>query len=366
MTVHAKGEDESPGNTASIVASVSDTATSRNQIYPAMKNPFGFILIFTLIFQTGLMAQDHLLILNKTGGTAWIIDAMTGEKLKEYPTGTAPHEVAVSPDNNIAVITNYGEQEPGNSLTVINLEQEKVQKTITLGPYKRPHGIEWFSDNRRVALSAEGGQAVLIVDIEKGTVLSAIETNEKISHMVEIGPEEELLYVTNIGSGSLTAVDLNRGKVLKTVSTAEGEGTEGITFVKKQNEIWVTNRVKNTISVVDARTLQVIQTLQSSSFPIRAETSPNEEFVAVSNARSSDISIFDTESKKRMELITTLTPGVTQGIPIGLTFSNDGNRLFVANSNANQIVVIDTSTWKVMETFETGPTPDGIAFIPGE
>lgn len=321
------------------------------------------LLIGLIALGTELNAQNHLLILNKSGDTAWHLDAVTGEKIAEYPTGSSPHEVAVSPDKKWAVVTNYGDNLAGNSLTVVNLKERKVEKTIELDRYRKPHGIEWFSDNRRVAVSAEEQQSVLIVDVLEGEILSAIQTGERISHMVELGQKEEYLYVTNIGSGSLTVIDLSEETVVKTLSPEEGEGTEGITLANKGKEIWITNRVKNTVTIIDTRSLEIIDTLQSPSFPIRAEVSPDGRFVAVSNARSSTVTIFEVKSREQVEVVSTQTPGIDNGIPIGLTFSNDGNRLFVANSNANQIVVIDTTTWKVMETFATGPTPDGIAFI---
>ncbi|HKL17476.1 MAG TPA: beta-propeller fold lactonase family protein, partial [Halalkalibaculum sp.] len=101
-------------------------------------------------------------------------------------------------------------------------------------------------------------------------------------------------------------------------------------------------------------------------FPIRAETSPDGRFVAVSNARASTVSVFDVETREKMATVSTKTPEVSDGMPIGLTFSDDNSRLYVANSNADQIVVINTDSWKVMETFKTGATPDGIAYISGE
>ena len=59
-----------------------------------------------------------LIVLNKSDDTAWLFDGATGEKRAEVPTGGAPHEVAVSPDGALAVVTDYGAETPGNTLTV--------------------------------------------------------------------------------------------------------------------------------------------------------------------------------------------------------------------------------------------------------
>ena len=308
--------------------------------------------------------QDHLLILNKSGDTAWYLNADNGDKIAEFETGEAPHEVAVSPDRNWAVITNYGNEKPGNTLTVIDLNRKKVAKTVDLRSYQRPHGIEWFSDSRRVIVTAEAQQAVITVDIPQGKVLSAIKTGARVTHMVSLSGDEMRAYVTNIGSGSLTVVDLQKQAIEKHIST--GEGAEGMALFNDNNELWITNRADDNISVVNADTYEITHTLQSPSFPIRAQSSPDGRLVAVSNARSGTVSIFDADTKKKLKEIPTMPEHTGQnGVPIGLTFSNDGDRLFVANSEADHIAVFATRDWRLIHSWETGDTPDGIAFIPG-
>ncbi|MGK7369265.1 MAG: YncE family protein [Candidatus Halalkalibacterium sp. M3_1C_030] len=322
------------------------------------------LLLSLFLLCSSAFAQNHLLILNKSGNTAWQLHAATGEQLAVYKTGTAPHEVAVSPNKKWAVITNYGNDEPGNTLTVLDLGKQEVAKTINLDSFRRPHGVEWFSDNRRVVVSVEEQQSVIIVDVHEGKVLSDIETNQEVSHMVELSEDERRIYVTNLGSGSLTVLDIPGRKIIKTIET--GQGTEGLTLANSGNELWITNRASDTISILDTQTLEIINTITSKGFPIRAETSPDGRYVAVSNARASSTTVFNADTKEKLATISTKTPGVKEGIPIGLIFSNDNSRLYVANSNADQIVVINTNSWKVMNTFKTGATPDGIAYITSE
>ncbi|MDX1670761.1 MAG: beta-propeller fold lactonase family protein [Balneolaceae bacterium] len=333
-----------------------------------MKNSWiGLLIVLLIVSVVGLGASekqsngDFILILNKSGNTAWQLEAESGEVVARYPTGNAPHEVAVSPDRSRAVITNYGDQRPGYSLTVIDLQQQKVSKSIDLEPYGRPHGVQWFSDNRRVVVSVEEKQAVAVVDIDSGKIVKTIKTNERVSHMVELDADQDRVFVPNLGSGTLSVLDLKKGTVIRTLKT--GQGTEGITLAADRNELWVTNRESDTVMIIDTESLDIKHTLKSSEFPIRAEISPDGHWVAVSNARSSEVSIFGTESKEQVAKVSTEPQAQISGVPIGLTFSSDNQRLFVANSQANQIVVIDTSRWRVIDRFKTGETPDGIAYF---
>jgi DNA-binding beta-propeller fold protein YncE len=85
-----------------------------------------------------------LVVLEKDSARARLIDPATGATLASLPTGPFPHEVAVSPDGRLAVVADYGAQEPGRTLTVLDLAARRVARTVDLGAYRRPHGIVWL------------------------------------------------------------------------------------------------------------------------------------------------------------------------------------------------------------------------------
>lgn len=319
------------------------------------------VLLCLISVPTLVLAQEYLLVLNKSGDSAWQLNAKTGEKTAEYQTETGPHEVALSPNKNKAAVTNYGSQQPGYSISIIDLREQKIEKIIDLKPYQRPHGIQWFRGGNRIVVSVEAQQAVAIVDVIKGRIEQVIKTNKSGSHMVELSRDEQQIYVPNRDSGTLSILSIADGNIIKTLST--GAGTEGITLADNGSEIWTTNRDANTLSIVDSQTLSTKQTLKSERFPIRAEASPNGEWVAVSNAQSDEISIFDAHSKDQLANISTTTADGKAGVPLGLVFSTNSRQLYVSNSEADQIVVIDTATWKITKRFGTGDTPDGIAYF---
>jgi hypothetical protein len=66
-------------------------------------------------------ASGTLIVLNKSDATASLILLETGEVVRTLGTGIGPHEVAVSPDGKLAVVSNYGGRgQPGSSLTVLD------------------------------------------------------------------------------------------------------------------------------------------------------------------------------------------------------------------------------------------------------
>ena len=82
--------------------------------------------------------EGTLVIVNKGASTVSIVDVGSGTEVAVLPTGTGPHEVAITADGRTAVITDYGAREPGNSLTIVDVAAQKVRKTIDV-----PSGETW-------------------------------------------------------------------------------------------------------------------------------------------------------------------------------------------------------------------------------
>ena len=313
-------------------------------------------------------AAELLLVVNKSAHNVGVLDLATGKTLATVPTGHGPHEIAVSPDGSLALATNYGDRgKPGSTLTVIDVAKRSAVRTIDLGAHRRPHGVTFFPDGRRAAVTTEDSRRLLVVEVVSGKVERAIETAQDVSHMVALAPDAKRAYVANIGSGSLTVIDLQAGKVVKQVAT--GEGAEGVAVTPDGREIWVSNRAANTVSVVDAKALEVVATLPSPGFPIRAVLTPDGRHALVSNARSAELAIFDVKARKelkRLKLLEDEKGMVSQlfgagSFPVGIAVSPDGRRAFVAITGGDRIAVVDTKTWTVSGYWEAGDEPDGMA-----
>jgi len=321
-----------------------------------------------------LALAGTLVVLNKAEATASLVDLASGSVVATVPTGKAPHEVAASADGRLALATNYGtNDEPGSSLTLIDVPRARVVRTIGLGSHRRPHGVRWL-DARRALVTAEDSRALLVVDAEKGEVEAAIPTEQNVSHMVALAPGGARAFVSNIGSGSVTVVDLAERKVLAQVPT--GAGAEGIDVTPDGRRVWVTNREADTVSVIDAASLKVVKTMDSKSFPIRARSTPDGKQVLVSHARSSDVAVYDAASQKELARIKVpLPPGPKEGrlfgdqfgdsaVPIGIVVAPDGKKAFVAAANADAVVILDLATRAVTGTLKAGKEPDGMAYVP--
>src|SRR5690606_9531934 len=138
--------------------------------------------------------NDLILVANKSDNTLHIIDVETSETLHILETGLEPHEVEITADGKLAVVTNYGNSNnPGNSLSVYDLTEFKLLKTIDLGEHTRPHGIQAFGESQKMLVTTEGSNSLLLVDLESGSVEIAVNTTRSEEHTSELQSRENLV-----------------------------------------------------------------------------------------------------------------------------------------------------------------------------
>ncbi|MCD9033288.1 YncE family protein [Luteimonas sp. Y-2-2-4F] len=308
-------------------------------------------------------AQGELLVGNKAADTVWRLSLDDGRRLAETATGAAPHEIAVSPDGRTAVVSEYGHDVPGASLTAIALDGG-APRAIDLGAHRRPHGLRYAPDGRLFA-TAEAGGALLCVDVAAGRVGRAYEVGEGVGHMVALSRDGATAYVSKIRAGSVVRVDLAGGRRLERPA---GDGAEGIE-VAPDGSVWVTNRAADTVTVHDPGTLAVRATLPSPGFPIRVAFTPDGRHALVTNARAATLAVFDAVTHAPVATVALSEPGRAYretllgraALPIGVIADPARPRVYVAVSGGNEIAVVDSERWQVVARWPTGDEPDALA-----
>lgn len=322
---------------------------------------------------TPAASTGTLVVLNKSAKTASLVAPSDGTTFASIPTGDGPHEIAVTADGKRAIVSNYGTPKtPGNTVSLLDIEGRRSLATIDLGAHRHPHGLAWLPDGRRFVVTSETSRALLVVDAYARRVDAPIPIGEQTTHMVAVAPDGKIAYTANIGSGSVTMVDLVSTSVIRT--TATGAGAEGIDVAPDGARVWVTNRGANTISVLDAKSLDVVATVETTAFPIRVKLTPDGRRALVSHARASELAIFDATTMMRTATIAfPLDPakavptmfGDTFGgsaIPIGVLIAPGGTTAYVATAATDEIHEIDIDRAALSRAFRAGREPDGMAW----
>lgn len=293
-----------------------------------------------------------LVVTNKTPSTATIVDVASGRTLATLPTGTNPHEIVLSSDGALAVITNYGGER--RTLTVIDVPGLRVARTIDLGENRAPHGIVFLPGDRLVAVTCEQSRTVVIADAVDGVVRHVVPTEANGSHMIGVTADGARGYTGNMRDHTVSALDLTSHRFVK--SYAVPAVPEAINVTPDGKEVWIGSNQTGQVSVLDPATGLVARATDGLKWPYRMLFTPDGTQVIVPDPTLHEVRFIDRAARREIGKLS--LPGAPQGVAI----TADGRYVFQSLSAETRVAIIDPSKRTVLGHLAVGPTPDGVAY----
>jgi YVTN family beta-propeller protein len=344
-------------------------------------------LVLGLSFISTMLAQsaprESLLALSKRDHTLAIVDPVNLKVLAKVPVGSDPHEVIASADGKTAYVSNYGGG-AYNTLTAIDLVEQKPLPQIDLGALRGPHGLAFVGG--KVWFTAEAAKAFGSYDPAAGKIDLILGTGQNRTHMIWVSSDLKRIITSNVSSGTVSIIDKAAPQMSgpppgpapgapqgprgpggpppgppgggwdETVVRV-GNGSEGFDVSPDGKEIWVANAQDGTISVIDAAAKKVAATLAANvGGANRLKFTPDGMRVLVSSLRDSDLVVLDAGTRNEIKRIK-LGHGAA-----GIVMQPDGARAFVACSPDNYVTVIDLKSLEVTGHIDVGGEPDGLAW----
>jgi YVTN family beta-propeller protein len=305
-------------------------------------------------------------IASKAPGVLTVVD-LQGQPAREFKVGFLPHEVAAA--GALVFVSNYGSahvrssdltNDPGNTLSVVDVSRaESVAEAIDLGPGRcAPHGLAVSRDVRRLYVTCEGRQEVLVVDVPTRRILHAIPTNQAGSHMLAVSADGSRAYVSNFWHGTVSVLDLQARRIVAHIAT--GTGTEGISLSPDDRHLYTSSVYVNEIVKIDTASLQVVGRARMDQClgAVRVVPTPGDGRTLVINcADNGRVLLVDAGTLSLRHQIP------VGKLPIGITVPDD-RLAYAANMADDTISVIDIQRGAVVLTIPAGDDPDGIAFLP--
>jgi YVTN family beta-propeller protein len=276
-----------------------------------------------------------LFVLNSLDATVSVIDPGTWTERVRIPTGKEPHHLYLTPDEKALIVANSA----GDSLTFLNPRTAEVQRVIQgiIDPYQLRFSpdMKWF---------VTAGNRLDHVDVYRWdgrnpTLAKRIPTGRTPSH-IWIDPRSTTAYVTMQDSDELIAVDLptqsirwrtptgpmpadvygiHDGKTLLVGLTGSdgvevfdvagalprrvgklptGKGAHAFRSAGDGRGVFVSNRVENTISLIDIPTLKVIATYAAPGGPDCMDVSLDGKTLYVTSRWAKKLSVIDLAANK--------------------------------------------------------------------
>jgi DNA-binding beta-propeller fold protein YncE len=298
-----------------------------------------------------------LVVANQQSASATLV-TLPGGEVRHVTVGAGPHEAAVGAHGQWAVVSVYGtREETGTRLALLDLAAGALVRHVALGGYTRPHGVVALPGaGRRVVVTSEASQRLLVVDLERDTVLAAIPTGAAGSPMVAVTRDGTRAFTANVGSGSVSEIDLVAGRLVRQIPT--GPVTEGLAVTPDAREVWAGSNQARTISVIDTRAGRVVATLAGVGVPYRIAISPDGRTAAVADPEGDAVHVVDVAARRAVGAVTGI------GSPRGVTFSPDSRTVFATLGTEGAVAVLDLPSRTAVGRHAVGAAPDGVAFAP--
>ncbi|MGL4305133.1 MAG: YncE family protein [Mycobacteriaceae bacterium] len=295
-----------------------------------------FSLLATLISPGFAQAQDagvigpegQLYIPEVANDTVAVMDTENNRMLNRIPIvaplgPSRPAVLAKSPDGKKIYTDNFGALAP--SISIIDRESGDVR---TLRVESVPLGIFTSGDGKEIYIP-EVGFVVEVLDIETDTIVRKLRFPDSPAGAMT-GPDG-LMYVGFV-SGLIGAYDPQTGATVKPPIWSGGLANFWYSFTRDGKKLY-TDSI-NSLGVIDMETWTLVKTVATVPSGVgglmnpgafTSEISPDGTKLYVTLFGGNGVMVFSTKDEELLGIIP------TEGDVIGLTFSGDGSRGYIAD-----------------------------------
>ena len=282
----------------------------------------------------------------------YVIDGSTHSIVRTIPIGRNVHSMCTSlhPDGTLIYVANAGgfvidtEETIYSTISVIDIITETVIHTISLGSIT---GLQYVTCTPQgdILYAIFHSNDILIIDLNEDTIIGKISIK---SNQIIVG-QDGLGYVPN--SDGISIICPNKKMIIDTISVDLLKGVPRFLMIHPNGEdLYI---YTNALSIYSLRTKEVIQTIRLTAQNM--VISPNGEWLYLSNDKEGCIMVMDTTTHKIVNKM------MTESDQLSMTVSSNGSWLYVIHSSTNSISCIDLTKHYVVNTTQSTPVSYSIS-----
>jgi YVTN family beta-propeller protein len=295
-------------------------------------------------------AADRVIVLDSAEAQLTLIDPVAHKVTGTLPTGKEPHHLMITPDHSSLIVANS----VSNSLMFLDPHTGQLQRKLE--GVDDPYQLAFSPDKQWFVTAALRLNRVDIYhyDGHDFTIAKRIPLSDIPSHL-NFSPDGRLVFVTLQGSGELAAIDMATQTLAWRMPV--GQAPAGIWVVPGGTYLLVGMTGEDDVAVVDWSKRQVVKRIPTGRGAHNFRSLDDGVHVAVSNRVANTISLIDYRTLTKSGDITGLLPG-----PDDMELTADHKYLWVTFRFARRVGVIDMANLKLVDTIAVGRSPHGIYF----
>jgi len=309
-------------------------------------------------------AKGLLLVANKGDQTIGIVDAGVGGMVATIrEDGFTAHEVAASPDGRYAYAPIYGNSgvgKPGSdgaSIDVIDLAARKLMRTVKLARPGRPHGVMFGPKDGRLYVTTELTNSVTVFDPKTMEIVATLPTRQPESHMLALSHDGTRAYTSNVGPGTVSAIDIAARKTLAIIPVSAN--IQRIAISMDDRYVFTADQTKPQLAVIETATNKLTKWIQLPSTAYGTAPTLDGRWLLVTLPDLNAIGVVDLRT---MKLVRQVAVGK---YPQEIVVRPDDKVAYVSCMNEGKIAEVNLETWRMDRLIVAGPLADGLAWAPG-
>jgi PQQ-dependent catabolism-associated beta-propeller protein len=264
--------------------------------------------------------------------------------------------------------TIYVSNEETNLVHVIDGATLKERAPIRIG--NGPRGMVLAPDGKTLLVAVSRDNRIAMVDTASGRILGHLPSGPD-PETFAVSPDGNRLYAANEDDNLLSVIDSRAGKIVAEIEV--GGEPEGTAVSPDGRLVVQTSESASMAHVVDAARQEVVDNLLVDTRPRYVAFTPDgKQFWVTSEVRAT-LTAFDTASRKPVGKIDFATAKLVEGgasdvfaQPVGIVFTRDGGRAFVALGRGKLVAEVDPRTLKLVRTYPVGWRAWNLTLSPDE
>jgi YVTN family beta-propeller protein len=307
------------------------------------------------------VARGVLLVANKGDQTLGIIDPESGKQVAIVPEGgITGHEVIASPDGRLAYVPIYGDSgvgkpgSDGSNLIVVDIASRKVVGNVNFGHGVRPHCPMFSPKDGLLYVTTEIDNTVSAIDPRTLKIVASISTGHPESHMLAITHDGHYGYTTNVGSGTVSVLDMEARKKIDVITVAPV--VQRISLSVDDRLAFTSDQSKPQLAVIDTRTRKVSARIPLPASGYGTAPTPDGKWLVIAMPSAKQVAVLNLKTMKVEHTID--VPAAPQEVLV----RPDGAVAYVSCDASHKVAEIRTSDWTVARLIDAGPGADGLAW----
>ncbi len=309
----------------------------------------------------GELSKGLLLVANKTDRTLGIIDPVSGNQLAAVAEdGVTGHEVAASSDGKFAYVPIYGSGGVGGAgtdgqlLRVIDLTSHTVVATVDFGKGVRPHCPVIGPTDGLLYVTTELDESITVIDPKSMKVVKRIPTGQPESHMLAISSDGRRGYVSNVGPGTVSVLDLEQGKVLAIIPVSPK--AQRVSISPDARRVFTADQTKPQLAVIDTASNQVKTWIELPGRAYGTAATPDGRWLLAALLSKNKVAVIDLTTLKVVQTLE--VPKAPQEILV----RPDGKVAYVSCDASAKVAELDLGNWRLTRLLNAGAGADGLAW----